>query len=246
MSNLETTFTTAGWVVSDLHLLARRSAGRERMHELLPDLRTCRTLVLNGDIVDFKWSTSRTHAESVRRSIDWLSELLAALPSTNVHYVLGNHDCLAEFPTALDQLSATNQRFRWHEFNLRLGDALFLHGDCTHWPMNRAGLERFRATWRRSRRRGTVATRAYQACDAAGLTRWVHRRHFPVDRTLARLQHHLDDALPDWQKDIRQVYFGHTHEPFEDAERGGVRFHNTGSAIRGMPFQPLRFYARHE
>lgn len=36
-------------------------------------------------------------------------------------------------------------------------------------------------------------------------------------------------------------YFGHTHIPFRGHHHEGVEFHNTGSAIRGMGFQPLEF-----
>lgn len=37
------------------------------------------------------------------------------------------------------------------------------------------------------------------------------------------------------------VYFGHTHQPFRDHEHDGVRFHNTGSGILDLGFQPLSF-----
>ncbi len=33
---------------------------------------------------------------------------------------------------------------------------------------------------------------------------------------------------------ITDVYFGHTHAPFAGYRSGGLTFHNTGSAIRGM------------
>ena len=35
---------------------------------------------------------------------------------------------------------------------------------------------------------------------------------------------------------LRDVYFGHTHVQMDDLECEGMTFHNTGSAIRGMPF----------
>ena len=46
---------------------------------------------------------------------------------------------------------------------------------------------------------------------------------------------------PSWRKDTEAVYFGHTHCPFENIDDEGVRFFNTGSAIRGMGFAPQRF-----
>jgi len=228
-----------GLVVSDLHLFARRSVGRELMRELLPDLKTARVLVLNGDIVDFRWSTCAHHEETLQRSLDWLGELIATLPGCEIHYVLGNHDCLAGFKPALSKLAHAHHRFHWHEYHLQLGDALFLHGDCTHWRMGKHDLQSYRDGWSRSRRRGKTATSAYRVFDRLGVTRLVHRWHFTLDRTLDRLTHHLDDAHVGWREQVRHCYFGHTHEPFDHFERGGVAFHNTGSAIRGLKFNPL-------
>ncbi len=228
-----------GLVVSDLHLFARRSIGRELMRELLPDLQSTRLLILNGDIVDFRWSTCAHHDETLRRSVAWLEELIAALPDCQVHYVLGNHDCLTGFKPALSKLATARKQFHWHEYHLRLGDSLFLHGDCTHRRMNRRELQEYRAGWSRSRRLGRAATTAYRAFDRIGITGMVHRWQFPIDRTLDRLTHHLDDAHAGWRREVRHCYFGHTHDPFRDIERAGVTFHNTGSAIRGMTFNPL-------
>lgn len=230
---------STGLVVSDLHLFARRSIGRELMRELLPDLKTARLLVLNGDIVDFRWSTCASHAETLDRTLDWLAELGHELPNCRIHYVLGNHDCLTAFKPALTQLAEQHRNFQWHEHSLLLGDTLFLHGDCTHSRMSRHELETYRAGWSRCGRRGRTATRVYEVCDQLGFTRMAHRWHFPVLRTLDRLTHHLDDALPRWRESVRHCCFGHTHEPFRDVEYGGVTFHNTGSAIRGMQFNPL-------
>ncbi len=234
-----TSTPATGLVVSDLHLFARRSIGRELMRELLPDLKTARVLVLNGDIVDFRWSTCAHHEATLQRSLDWLAELIAALPGCEIHYVLGNHDCLTGFKPALSKLARAQHLFHWHEYHLQLGDALFLHGDCTHWRMGKHDLQSYRDGWSRSRRRGQAATSAYRMFDRLGVTRLVHRWHFPIDRTLDRLTHHLDDAHAGWRERVRHCYFGHTHEPFDHLEREGVVFHNTGSAIRGMKFNPL-------
>jgi len=65
---------------------------------------------------------------------------------------------------------------RWHEHYLRLGPALFLHGDCAHEPMDPDGLRRYRAPWENDRQRGPFATGAYIAADHLGLTRLAHAR----------------------------------------------------------------------
>lgn len=228
-----------GLVVSDLHLFARRSIGRDLMRDLLPDLRSQRLLVLNGDVVDFRWSTCANHAETIRRTMDWLGDLIHAVSRCEVHYVLGNHDCHAGIKPALSRLASAHPRFHWHEFHLQLGGALFLHGDCTNWRMNRRDLQAYRESWGRARRQGRAATGAYRMLDRIGLTRMVNRLHFPIDRTLDRLAHHLDEAHAGWRQSVRHCYFGHTHEPFANQERDGVTFHNTGSAIQGLKFNPL-------
>ncbi|HAV65444.1 MAG TPA: hypothetical protein DCY13_24100 [Verrucomicrobiales bacterium] len=230
-----------GWVVSDLHLFARRSEGELLMEALLPQLRGARLLVLNGDIVDFRWSTLSGHAETGRCARAWLGRLLASLPDCEVHYVLGNHDCLFGYSEELESLGRECGRFHWHRLTLRLGHTLFLHGDCTQRRMSLADMEAYRDAWSRADRRGRAASSAYRMADHLGLTRLVHRCHFPRGRTLRRLTHHLDDALVNWRANIRHCYFGHTHEPFSDFLHEGVTYHNTGSAIHGMEFRPLRF-----
>lgn len=222
--------------MSDLHLFARRSIGRELMSDLLPDLKRIQVLVLNGDIVDFRWSTLANHAETLRHSIDWLEGLAASLSGCcQIHYVLGNHDCLKEFKPALTKLAGRHAGFHWHEFSLQRDGLLFVHGDCLHWR----GTGSYRDEWSRSGQRGRLATDTYRLLDRLGVTRAVHRWHFPVDRTLDRLTRHLDEAHEGWRQTVRHCYFGHTHEPFENVGRDGVVFHNTGSAIRGMKFNPL-------
>jgi UDP-2,3-diacylglucosamine hydrolase len=230
-----------GLVVSDLHLFARRSDGLERMVALTPRLRETDHLVLNGDIFDFRWSTLSEHAHTVRDAVGWLRKLSESLPNCQIHYVLGNHDCLVEFVPEVERIAAGHANFTWHEYSLRLSDALFLHGDCTHAMMDAAALRNYRNLWSRDGRRHGPATTAYEIADRLGMTRLVHKVHFPRVRTLRRLTHHLDHAQPDWRDSIRQCYFGHTHEPFSDVLHDNIRFHNTGCAIRGMQFNPIAF-----
>ena len=71
--------------------------------------------------------------------------------------------------------------------------------------------------------------------------RLFHRAYFPQEATVARVSAYLDAALPNWREGVSDCYFGHTHMPFRDHEAGGIRFHNTGSAVAGMGFQPLEF-----
>jgi UDP-2,3-diacylglucosamine hydrolase len=230
-----------GIAVSDLHLFARRSAGDEYLNSLRAELTSANILVLNGDIFDFRWSTLPSIEVTASRAMEWLQALHADYPTCEIHYVLGNHDCPAFFRERLEELAKSLDRFKWHEFGVRIGTALFVHGDCTHRMMDPAALRRFRNDWDNDRRHGRWMTKAYLAVDRLGITRAAHQYYFPRRTTVKRAMHYLDSAKPDWRINTLDCYFGHTHQPFSNYEHGDIRFHNTGSAIRGMGFNPLTF-----
>lgn len=233
-----------GIVLSDLHLFARRSRATDCLRSLRADLASADVVVLNGDTFDFRWSTLCDHETTVAAAIEWLRALVNDLPKCSIHYILGNHDCLVDFRGRLESLAGALPRLHWHEEFLRLGSALFLHGDCAHELMDSDGLRRYRAIWERDRQRGPVATSAYLVADHLGLTRLAHERQFPPRRTVERIIRYLDSAWPGWQSAIRDCYFGHTHLPLSGFRHDGVVFHNSGSAIRGMAFSPIQFEIR--
>lgn len=211
------------------------------MAALRPSLREVDVLVLNGDTFDFRWSGLPHHEATIAAAIAWLEALLHDWPHGRVHFVLGNHDCLAPFERRLHDLAGAHARFAWHPELLRLGDAVFLHGDCAQRPMDAHGLAQYRAAWRADRQRGRATAAAYAWADRTGLTRLIHRWHFAPRPTVARIASYLDHAAPGWRSHTRHCYFGHTHVCLSDYLHEGVRFHNTGSAIRGMEFRPRSF-----
>ena len=228
-------------VVSDLHLFSRRSAGERLFEEFEASAGETEVLVLNGDTFDFRWSRLASEAESVRAAITWLEGLLERRPRREIHYLLGNHDCLAAFRRPLEALAAQAPRLHCHEQFLRLGDCLFLHGDCANRRMDGAALARYRLAWSHDRQRPRAAAAAYSVIDTLGWSRRFHDWYFPTGRAVERVAHHLDHVMPGWSNEVQACYFGHTHRPFRDWIWNGVRFSNTGSAIRGMGFQPLAF-----
>jgi UDP-2,3-diacylglucosamine pyrophosphatase LpxH len=232
-----------GLVVSDLHLFARRSHGADCIKALRPELASARVLVLNGDIFDFRWSTLEDVDTTALAAVDWLRELLNSFPQCEVHYVIGNHDCLRRFRERIAALARAESRLRCHEHGVRFGTLLFLHGDCAHRKMDPGGLRRYRSCWDDDRQHGGLKTRAYLVADRLGITRFTHERWFPRQQTVERIAHYLDRACPDWRGAIRDCYFGHTHLPFSEHHHDGVTFHNTGSAIRGLDFNPMTFAA---
>lgn len=232
---------TRGVVFSDLHLFSVRSAGVGCLESIRQQLELAQVIVLNGDTFDFRWSTLGNEENTILAALDWLRDLVARYPKAEIHFIVGNHDCLEAFTSRLDDLAVALPRFHWHEHALRLGSALFVHGDCAHRPMDAAGLEDYRRIWRYDKPRHRLLGRGYLIADRLGITWLAHRSHFSSAKTLTRLTWYLDRTVPDWRETTRDCYFGHTHLPLRDHERDGVRFHNTGSAIKGSPFAPREF-----
>jgi UDP-2,3-diacylglucosamine pyrophosphatase LpxH len=230
-----------GLVISDLHLFARRSEGEALLPGFNEEIAGADVLVLNGDIFDFNWSQLPTEEVSIAVALQWLRELADGFSGEKIHYILGNHDCLWTFRDSLDELARQVPVLEWHEHRLQLGRALFLHGDCANRKMDGAALARKREDWSRERPRTRVHSAMYGVVDVLGLSRRFHQCYFPQGKTVKRVAHHLDQVMPDWRREVDDCFFGHTHRPFRDHRLDGVRFHNTGSGIRGMGFQPLSF-----
>lgn len=230
-----------GIVLSDLHLFSRRSEGESLFASFHEQIGVVDTLVLNGDIFDFRWSCLPNEAATVAAAIQWLSNLLQRFPDHRIYYLLGNHDCIAAFTKRLSTFAARNPRLESHESHLQLGSNLFLHGDCAVKKMSPSAFARYRASWRNDRQRGHVSKALYDASDSLGISQKVHDLYFPEGRTVKRIAYSLDHLLPGWRDTIDHCYFGHTHLPFQGHWHDGVQFHNTGSAIRSMGFRPQNF-----
>ena len=230
-----------GLVISDLHLLARRSIGESLLDSMNPQFENCEVLVLNGDTFDFRWSTLRNEKDSITAAINWLEERIGILGDRELHFIQGNHDCVHGFCKGLVQLEEKWQNFHVHEYALRLGDQIFLHGDCANRKMDKAALAKTRQDWADDKPRGAFSATLYDVADLTGMSLAFHKLYFPRNVVVARIAHHLDDTLPGWRDSASDCYFGHTHMPFRDHLHEGIRFHNTGSAIRSMGFQPIEF-----
>ena len=230
-----------GLVISDLHLFSRRSRAEELLAGIKAEIIGTDVLVLNGDVFDFRWSTLPDMQTTIDASLEWLDRLIALRPDKPVHYLLGNHDCITGFTDKLPGFAEAHPTFACHESFLRLGRNLFLHGDCANRRMEVEGHRRFRESWSRDKQRGPVGRTLYDVVDSLGVSRKVHDLWFPQRTTVRRVAHHLDFLMPGWREEIDHCYFGHTHLPFTRHVHETVMFHNTGSAIRDMAFQPLTF-----
>ena len=213
-------------VASDLHLFARRTRGHDLLGPLTEAAARTGTLVLAGDIVDVRWSTLGGPEATARATDAWLRDVIAGAPSAEVHYVLGNHDDTPEIRGALGALSGAEERFSWHPHHLRLGSALFVHGDVDRPRSSNHGPNP-----------GPARERAYAAAIALHLHRAAAAIAFPHRAVLRGLHRYADRLEASGGETIRDVFFGHTHRPMERASYRGRRYHNGGAPIDGVAFR---------
>ena len=228
-------------VLSDLHLLAKRSVGESLFADLSTRMDDREILVLNGDTFDFRWSRVQPQSAAVSAAVKWIEALTDRFEGREVHFIYGNHDCLGAFREVFEPMADSLPPLQIHEFFLCLGDQLFLHGDCANRKMDASDLRAFREAWSYDKPRKRFYESLYELADVSGLSRLFHRCYFQRLPTIRRVAFYLDRALPDWRTNVNDCYFGHTHLPFRDQIHQSVRFHNTGSGIRGMGFQPMEF-----
>jgi UDP-2,3-diacylglucosamine hydrolase len=109
--------------------------------------------------------------------------------------------------------------------------------------MDNHGLSRFRENWRGDWRWSPAMATAYECVDRLGMTRRIHEWHFPRRKTVERITFYLDSTHPGWRASTRDCFFGHTHLPFSNYTYDGIQFHNTGSGIHNLEFNPISFEA---
>jgi len=224
------------YFVSDLHLFSRRSTGDTILPDLKEKIRRAHTIVLGGDIFDFKWSTHGSAEASCVKACDWINDLLVENPQCEFHYILGNHDSNPTFVRHLKGFAKEHELFFWHRYYARLDHCLFLHGDVADGSLDHAVLDTRREKLERKQRKMRAWHLAYDMAIHARL----HRLAMLSIRELVVLQrvndyarqigHGKDDGVTD-------VYFGHTHMDLDGVEHQGLRFHNGGAAIRGLQFR---------
>ena len=223
-----------GYAVSDLHLFAYRSAADSHLPMVRQAASEADFMVLNGDIFDFRWARFPTSEHAMDAAVEWLRALARDHPECRFFYIMGNHDALAPMAARLDALAGEQPNLDWHPSHFRINDALFLHGDI---PLERKGLSPFeRNLVHEERNWGRFAEKAYHVAIHCRMHRLVSLVHWPT-RCARRILHSLYEHGRDLVEGITDVYFGHTHAPFSDFHYRGVRFHNSGAAVRGT--QPV-------
>jgi UDP-2,3-diacylglucosamine hydrolase len=229
-----------GATVSDLHLFSHHSRPKLYLKHIEETAADAGVFILNGDIFDFKWSEHGVFSSSVTAAMLFLGELLESAPNCQFRITLGNHDAVPVYMDALEELSAVHANLEWHEFACRVGDRIFLHGDVIHAGSTNEALRRFRSKLQRPANGHVLQRFAHSAVHRSRVSRMA--LHMVPKRILAaRILAYLENE--NWLNGnkIRHIYFGHTHNYFEDFEYRGYSFHNCGSATHGSRLRVVRF-----
>ena len=223
--------TQLGHVTSDLHLFSRWSAANKHIAAIRRAAARSEFFVLNGDVFDFRWTTLPTVDETMSAAVEWLGDFATDHPHCQVHYVMGNHDASARFAEQLKVLAGELGNFEWHPSHVRLGNALFLHGDLVFHLQPESPFERTLAQPMRKR------SKAAGHCNRLLHAMRFHTWHAPVcrpKRCANRIIRSFEGDPAGLTAGVTDVYFGHTHRMFTNYRLAGITFHNTGAAIGGI------------
>lgn len=225
------------YFISDLHLLSRRSRADSFATAIHDAARHAHTIVLGGDIFDFKWSTLPSLSRSIEESMAWLENLVTPHSHCCFHYLLGNHDAHPLFVEQLDRLSFRLPQLFWQPFVLRLGACVFLHGDIVDSDLNHEKLNARRQALGELPPPGRMSHLLYDVVVKARLHRVAIRIGQRRTSVLRKLTQYLTDLGHGPQSGARHVYFGHIHRDMDGIQFGGLTFHNGGASIKGLPFR---------
>ena len=231
------------YFVSDLHIFCRRFDGERSWAQVAEVARGATTLVLGGDIFDFRWTALATIEETVEAAIDRLRSLVVGYPACMFHYLLGNHDHHEAFLPRLTRLANSESNLAWHPYCLRLGTRVFLHGDAATRSGGAGALEAARYRWLQRKKEGQIANWLYDAMMAARVHKLVYYAFYPKRAVARRLLAYLEQIGHGPATGVADVYFGHTHVALSGFQYGGVRFHNGGAPVTGCRFHILEAVA---
>ena len=230
----------SAYFVSDLHMFARRSNAQAHTAAIHDHARQAHTFVLGGDIFDFRWSTVGGLSQTVGAAANWLDDLVRAAPACRFHFLLGNHDHHDAMIGQLMELEGDHENLWWDPYLVRLGDSVFLHGDAADGDGTHTRLVQSRQGDNHHRRRGAAASIAYDAVLKTRIHRTIPVVAYPKKRTARRLLGYLDEVGHGRETGVQNVYFGHTHRAVHNYGLQGVKFHNGGAPIHGVPFRIVR------
>ncbi len=229
----------SGYVVSDMHIFGCSSLYERYLPRFYDQVTSHSLTVLNGDTFDFKRSIFKSSQETTRYALEWLGALSHRAAQSKIFYIVGNHDCQQTFLQALAKALPELPNISLITDSLRLGSSLFIHGDVVDLPQDTNNIEQVRQRYDLAE--PNSADRLFaQLVTHLGLNKIEYLRH-PKRRLVERIIKHLRTTQKHGLEGLQDVYFGHTHVPFNNFRYQGIRFHNTGSMIRGLPWRPIEF-----
>jgi UDP-2,3-diacylglucosamine hydrolase len=227
-------------------MFSSRSLADRHEEAIYGAARKAHTMVLGGDIFDFRWSTLSNPQATVRAAMQWLDSLVTSHRRTKFHFVLGNHDYNRRFLHALESYSVTSPNLTCHHYYLRLGKSVFLHGDVADKPgMCAESLRMRREHWLHDEVRQPWRHKLYDLAVQARLHQIASKVAHPPRRVANRIVGYLKKIGEGPGEGVRHVYFGHTHESLTDFRLGGVAFHNGGAPMPGLSFRIVETAAAH-
>ncbi|ADB14783.1 conserved hypothetical protein [Pirellula staleyi DSM 6068] len=224
--------------VSDLHLYSARSQPVRfelPMHQCAAEVQT---MVLGGDIFDFRWSTLGDTDATIVAAMRWLDDLVASHAQCQFHFVLGNHDYNEKFVTELERYALQRSNLDIHHYWLRLDQNIFLHGDAADHPAMCADrLIARRDKWRHDESRTRLHHAMYDLAVRANLHKLASHVMNRPQKVVGRIHQYLRRIGQGPDQGVEQVYFGHTHAAINALVYDGMTFHNGGAPITGLDFR---------
>ena len=202
-----------GFVVSDLHLMARWSTAEKHIDKLAECAKKAEFMVFNGDIFDFKWSRRESFQHSVDFAVEWLEKLIDNFPECSFYYILGNHDSHLEFVETLKQLAEAKSNFAYQPSHIILGTSLFMHGDLV---LSNAGGKCFeRSYYPETKIKHPWISQLYHLLISSGIHN-VLPLFYRKQKTAEKIYRALPQLNLESAKNITDIYFGHTHVAFRN------------------------------
>jgi len=230
-----------GLFLSDLHLFSQRSIGQRLWEQHRSQIASAKSIVLGGDIFDFRWSRYRSLDATLVAAADWLESALVLNPAASWVYLLGNHDSHPRMQSLLSSLCERHSNFAWSPTVWRIGTNVFLHGDALEGIRSRQGIDSYRKRFHDEAPKGCLGDLLYKVAIEARLHTVVPRLRYSRRQTCLQLIQYLESFGTDLLTDVQNIYFGHTHVPLQDYRFDRFRFHNPGSGIRHQNLSPATF-----
>jgi hypothetical protein len=232
---------TTGLFLSELDSISRRSIGQRHWEQNADTIAAATSMVLSGDMFDFRWSQFGSLEASLDAAAAWLEKAIALNPSASWVYLLGNHDCHPRIQDLLTSISEQHPTFGWSPTFWRTGSNVFLHGDVLDGIRHVGGQESYRSRFHDEKAKGQLSNLLYSAGLQTRLHGLVPRLRRSRQQTCRTLLEYLKGCETALLPEVRNICSGHTHVPMLGYRFDRFNSHDAGSGIRYSTFTPASF-----